>query len=168
MTKNFVPTLVTIRPLPYTGGESTRFKAEPTRLTPLAGKIMMASGALSTRRHAVSLPMGRIFGAMALLGLSAAFFLIDGQHSNTAQTQAAIHAPADAQLLSVGLFENAEPIAREQPAALERYAPGAGAEIDSQDQFEIARFIRLSAVVQPPRQKAEQVRRIRPANTPAS
>ena len=178
MTNNFAPVPGAVRALPYTGGESVRFKAEPTRLTPLAGKVMMASGALSTRRHIVSVPMGRIAGALVLLGLSALFFLYEGPPSNKAQTQVAIHAPADAQLLSVGLFENAEPIAREQvardqAAALERAAPGAGPEIDSQDRFEIARFIRLSApigagIAPPQAQKADQVRRTRPGTTPAS
>jgi len=168
MTKYFAPAPATIRALPYTGGDSTRFKAEPTRLTPLAGKIMMASGALSTRRRVVSVPLGRIAGAIAFLGLSAAFFLFDGQQPNRARMEALAPAAGETQPLPVILFvENPEPI-EQRAAGTERDAADAVAAIDSQDRFEIARFIRLSAIVQPSRQKAEQVRRTRPVNGPAS
>jgi len=148
MTKIF--TLPATRALPYVNGESRRFKADPTKLTPLAGKVMMASGALSTRRRdAVSFPMGRIVGAMALVAAMAAVFL--GGSPNNGQTQVAAAPGVETQTLVAGIVDRREPAAAErQPEmraetpALSELTPAAGV-VEGQDRFEIDRFFRLDA-----------------------
>jgi hypothetical protein len=56
-----------ISAFPKFKGESRRLTAAPTKLTPLAGKVMVASGALSTRRKVATFRIGRIAGPMALV-----------------------------------------------------------------------------------------------------
>lgn len=59
---------------PYIEGEIRRFTSAPTKLTPLAGKMMLASGALSTRRKVPSFRIVPIAGPMALVAMAAAYF----------------------------------------------------------------------------------------------
>jgi hypothetical protein len=150
MTATIAPSPAAIRALLYVDGESRRVKASPTKLTPLAGKIMAASGALTTRRKAASYPRGRIIGGMALLAMTAAFFLAGGPASVQTQTAAVLRVEASALAAGVvgpqqAMAAERRPEARAEPADL---ASAAG-RIADQDRFEIERFIRLGAAVRP-------------------
>ena len=153
MTATIAPSPAAIHALLHVDGESRRVKASPTKLTPLAGKIMAASGALTTRRKAASFPRGRVIGGMALLATAAAFFLAGAPAS--VQTQKAEVLQIAAPAFTVGVSDPQQamaaerrPEARAEPADL---ASAAG-RIADQDRFEIDRFIRLDAAVR--REKA--------------
>lgn len=122
---------------PYVSGETRRFKAEPTKLGPLAARIMSASGAFSTKRTAAP----RRHGAPVLW--AALFFVAAGTFA-----VARDHAPmSEATRLQAILVEGGE---RVLALGMEEYAPPqdiaeAPATHDSQDQMEIARFLRYAA-----------------------
>lgn len=136
----------TRRALPHVTGASHRCKAAPTKLTPLAVNIMLASGALSTRRQAAVLPKARFAGAMALLATAAALFFAGAFNS----TQSPIGQVPQAQAtgLSAAVADQRETLAPDrQPegrAAQPDPASAAGV-VSPQDRFEIDRFIRLGA-----------------------
>lgn len=148
MTTTIAPAPAAIHALPYVNGESYRFKAAPTKLTPLAGKVMLASGALSTRRKRAIFPMGRTVAAMALLAMTAMFFL--GGGANSVRTQIVKVPPVEGLALTVGVVDQRHVAAIEHRpeirAELIDLAPAAGV-LAGQDRFEIDRFIRLSATV---------------------
>lgn len=135
-----------IRALPYVKGESRRSAATPTKLTPLAGKVMVASGALSTPRKVASLPMVRIAGLIALVAMAAAYFL--GSGSNSVQTQKAEMTRSETPPVAVCVLDQREAIATERRqetrAELTDLASAAG-DVERQDRREIDRFIRLSS-----------------------
>lgn len=137
-----------ISALPYVEGKSRRFTGAPTKLTPLAGKVMLASGALSTRRKVPSFRIIRIAGLMALVAMAAAYFLA-GRPTDV-QTQEAETTHSEAPPLSVCVVDQAEAMAamcrQETRAELLGPASAAGV-IGHQDRFEIDRFIRLSSAV---------------------
>ena len=137
-----------ISALPYVEGESRRFAAAPTKLTPLAGKIMLASGALSTRRKVPSFRIIHIAGLMALVAMAAAYFLGSGPAS--VQTQKAEMIRSDAPPFTVCIMDQAGAMAAvcrlETRAELPDLASAAGV-VERQDRFEIDRFIRLSSAV---------------------
>lgn len=133
-----------ISALPYVEGQSHRFTAAPTKLTPLAGKVMLASGALSTPRRVARFPMIRTGGMMVLVAL--ACFIVSGP--NNVQTQQAertgSQAPAAA---TVCVVDQQKAMATERGpttrAELPDLAPAAG-DAERQDRFEIERFTRPS------------------------
>ena len=135
-----------ISAFPYVKGESRRFTAAPTKLTPLAGKVMVASGALSTRRKVASFRISRIAGLMALVAMAAAYFL--GSDPISVQTQKAEMTRSEAPPGTVCPVDQAEIMRavcrQETRAELPDLASAAGV-VDRQDRFEIDRFIRLSS-----------------------
>lgn len=140
-----------IRALPYVEGESRRFAAAPTKLTPLAGKVMLASGALSTRRKVASFRILRIAGPIAsaaTVAMVAAHFL--GSDPASVQTQKAEMIRSETPHLTVCIVDQARAMAavcpQETRAELPDLAAAAGV-FDRQDRFEIDRFIRLGSAV---------------------
>lgn len=126
------------RAYPHVEGRSTRFKAEPTKLTRLAARVMCASGSFSTEHRAARSSSGRFLGALALV-LAAGTLAIAGDARPVDQQARAIAtqlAHSD-HVLSLGVGEFLDPDASvaEAPVTL-----------DAQDRFEIARLFRLTAV----------------------
>lgn len=138
---------VAIGALPYVEGESRRFAAAPTKLTPLAGKVMLASGALSTRRKVAPIPIVRIVGMMALMAL--AYFIASGpnsvqtQHMDTTRSQALAAATVWDVDQRKTIATKRGPETRGELLDL----PSTADDVERQDRFEIDRFIRLSAAV---------------------
>jgi hypothetical protein len=134
--------------LPYVNGESRRIAAAPTKLTPLAGKVMVASGALSTPSKIASFPIVRIAALLALVAMAAAYFLSNGPSS--AQTLKAEMTRSEARPVAVCVLDQREAAATEREqetrAGLPYLASAAGV-FERQDRFEIDRFIRLSSAV---------------------
>ena len=137
-----------ISALPYVEGKSRRFTGAPTKLTPLAGKVMLASGALSTRRKVPSFRIIRIAGLMALVAMAATYFL--GSVPTSVQTQEAETTHSEAPPVPVCVADRAGATAamcrQETRAELLDLASAAGV-VERQDRFEIDRFIRLSSAV---------------------
>lgn len=139
-----------IRALPYVEGESRRFAAAPTRLTPLAGKIMLASGTLSTRRKVASFRLVRIAGpiaSVAMAAMAAAYFFL-GSGPAGVQTQKAEMIHSRATPFTLCIVDQTRGIAatcRQEPPAEPPDVAPAAAVVDRQDRFEIDRFIRLSS-----------------------
>ena len=121
---------VATRALPYVGGESRRYKADPTALNRLAARVMCASGAFSTEGKETHFRFGRILGALALL-LAAGTLAVAGDGRRVdkqawiAQAQLA---QADT-LFSLGVGDYVEP-------------PAAAPQLSAQDRFEVDRFLR--------------------------
>jgi hypothetical protein len=143
MTAQIAHQPAAIRALPHVGGMSRRFKTSPTKLTPLAGKIMLASGALSTRRKAAGFQTGRIFGAMALLAVTTSIFLGGGLSIVRTPTVAVpvVEAPA----LAVGVVDKQDALAakgRTETRAELPDLPSPAGTVEGQDRFEIDRFLR--------------------------
>ena len=137
-----------IRALPFVKGESRRSAATPTKLTPLAGKIMVASGALSMRRKVVSFPMGRIAGLIALVVMVGAYFLVGDL--KTVETQKAEMTRSETPPFAVCVLGQQEAMAAEclQEARARLPDPASAAnDVERQDRLEIDRFIRLSSAV---------------------
>ena len=134
------------RALPHVTGESLRGSATTTKLTPLAFKVMVASGAISTRRQAAVFPKARFAGGMALLATAAALIFAGGLRS--LETPMGKVAQARATALSVDAVGQREAaasvLATEQLTMLPGLASPTG-EIARQDRFEIDRFIRLGS-----------------------
>ena len=141
MTARIAHQPAAIRALPHVGGISHRFKTAPTKLTPLAGKIMLASGALSTRRKAAGFQTGRIFGAMALLAVTTAIFLGGGLSIVRTPT---VEVPGVA--FAVGVVDKRDALAakgRTETRAELPDLPSPAGTVRGQDRFEIDRFLRL-------------------------
>ena len=121
---------VATRALPYVGGESRRYKADPTALNRLAARVMCASGAFSTEGKETHFRFGRILGALALL-LAAGTLAVAGD-GRRVDKQAWIAQAQLAQvdtLFSLGVGDYVEP-------------PAAAPQLSAQDRFEVDRFLR--------------------------
>jgi len=138
-----------VGPFPHVSGVTRRIKAEPTKLNPLAARIMSSSGTFSTAkngpaaafvvpREAPRLPWGRILGALAFLSLGAGFYLA-GEPRGPIERTVALVQPAPIvdshQLFSLGVGDH-----RQSPPSAAAAAPP----LDDQDRFEVARFFRLA------------------------
>ncbi len=125
-----------VRPFPHVSGETKRFKAEPTKLTGVAARVMSASGNFSTKHGSAPSFSGLWAGALALLVMAAGTLAVAGG-TPPADQSAPVAGPqlADSdQAWSLGVGEFMEPAAPKAPAAL-----------DAQDRYEIDRLFRLTA-----------------------
>ena len=123
------------RALPYVGGESRRYKAEPTQLSQLAARVMCASGAFTSEGQETHFRFGRILGALALL-LAAGTLAVagDGRRVDKQAWIAQAQLAQSDTLFSLGVGDYVEP-----PAA------AAAPQLSAQDRFEIDRFLRQGA-----------------------
>ena len=134
------PSALTRKPLPYVSGETRRFKAEPSKLGPLAARVMGASGSFSTKRMAAAEGRGRGAPIMwgALLFVVAGAFAVAGSHTPTSE-------PTRLQAKLIDAGERMPALGMEDYAAPKELAeapPAQAMDHDRQDQFEIARFLR--------------------------
>lgn len=137
-----------IRALPYVKGESRRLAATPTKLTPLASKVMVASGALSTPRKIAGFPMVRIAGLMALAAMVAAYSLVGDP--NSVETQKAEMTRSETTPFAVCVLDQRDAMAAECPQETRARLPdlaSAADDVERQDRLEIDRFIRLSSAI---------------------
>ena len=137
MTPTPAPTAV--RAFPHVSGESRRFKAEPTKLTGVAARVMAASGNFSTTRADARPSFGLYLGGLVLVAAAGIFAVTGdarpvGGEARVTTTQLAVsdHMP------SLGAGEYMDPPA----AATAAKAPDT---LDAQDRFEIDRLFRLTA-----------------------
>jgi hypothetical protein len=136
MTPTPAPTAV--RAFPHVSGESRRFKAEPTKLTGVAARVMAASGNFSTTRAGARPSFGLYLGGLVLVAAAGIFAVTGdarpvGGEARVIATQLAVsdHMP------SLGAGEDMDP-----PAPSATKAPDT---LDPQDRFEIDRLFRLTA-----------------------
>jgi hypothetical protein len=142
------PALAAIRALPYVKGESRRSAATPTKLTPLAGQVMVASGALSTPRKVASFPMLRIAGLIVLVVIVGAYFLVGDP--NSVETQKAEMTRSEISTFEVCVLGQQRAMAAECPQEARARLPdpaSAANDVERQDRLEIDRFIRLRSAV---------------------
>lgn len=138
-----------VGPFPHVSGFTRRVRAEPTRLNPLAARIMSSSGTFSTARgrragtfaaprEAPRLDWGRVLGVVAVLSFGASFYF-SGEPRGPMERTVALVSPAPIvdshQLFSLGVGDHHEPAPRVAPEA---------AGLDQQDRFEVARLLRLT------------------------
>jgi hypothetical protein len=133
------PAPTAIRAFPHVSGQTTRFKAEPTKLTGAAARVMAASGNFSTTRGAPRSSSGILLGALVLVVAAGALAVTGdarpvGGEARVTATQLAL----SDHLLSLGAGEYMD------PAASAAKAPDT---LDAQDRFEIDRLFRLTARV---------------------
>ena len=137
MTPTLAPTAV--RAFPHVSGESRRFKAEPTKLTGVAARVMAASGNFSTTRGGPRPSFGLYLGGLVLVAAAGILaFTGDsrpvGGEARVTTTQFAV----SGHLPSLGAGEDMDPPAA--PSAAK--APDT---LDAQDRFEIDRLFRMTA-----------------------
>ena len=135
-----------IRPFPYVEGQTRRIKAEPTKLTGVALRVMAASGNFTTRRtSAPSLP-GLWFGALALLLTAGAIAVTNSDaltgDRSSGRAAAASSSPLPDQVQSPGASERVPFVAL---ATVPVQEAARASELDPQDRFEIERFHRWAA-----------------------
>ena len=123
------------RAYPHVDGRSIRFKAEPTKLTTLAARIMCASGNFSTEHRAARSHAGLFFSAV-IVALAAGTLAVAGgpsvQEARLTGPQLAVSDHVFS--LGMGAYIAGDASPAKQADAL-----------DAQDRFEIARFFRLAA-----------------------
>jgi hypothetical protein len=123
------------RAYPHVTGQSLRVKAEPTRLTLLAARVMCASGNFTTEHSPARSNAGLFIGAVMVALAAGTLAVAGGPSVQPARVDASLLAVSD-QVFALGLSEYVPPAAAPAQATDAR---------DAQDRFEIARFFRLTA-----------------------
>ena len=154
MTRAIARPQAAVRAIPYVAGVSRRLKAEPTQISPLAGKMMLASGTfsaqhasgtLSAPREAVRSPLGRIAGAIAFLSMAVVVGFGDDHRSMGPRPQIASAGFVQADdLFAPGVADSRETRAIEKRSDADVKPPDL---VDGQDRFEIGRLNRLRSIV---------------------
>lgn len=126
----------TVRARPHVSGQTTRYKAEPAKLTALSARVMCASGSFTSEQRAERFRPGRFIGALALLVAAGTFALAHDPRSAEQQNARVIGMQlADAEhLFSLGAGDYSRPAESTAEVTL-----------DAQDRFEIDRMFRLTA-----------------------
>src|SRR5262245_5326360 len=118
MTKALESTAGPVRAYQHVGGQSTRFKAKPTKLTRLAARVMCASGCFTTRRRPAWSRSGHFFGALAVLLAAGTLAIAGGPSSYDRDASIALAQLAlPDQMFSLGVGEYLGTVASLAPAA---------------------------------------------------
>jgi len=126
------------RPLPYVGGESTRFKAAPKPLNRTAAKVMCASGAFNGNGAAAKLRSGWFLGAAVAIVAVGSLAIAHGAPPAEQPAPVAAAAASLADLApSLGLGDHVAVQRAEAPQDGTQY-------LSAQDRYEIDRFYRMS------------------------
>jgi len=146
-----------VRPFPYVEGQTRRIKAEPTKLSGVALRVMAASGNFSTRRAAAPAFSGLWLGALGIALVAAAIAIAghDARTGDRAEASRAAALPPQVQAADEAPPASLAPAAApsrsvQREAHAEMHAAAAKADtalegLDAQDHFEVARFHRLGA-----------------------